>query len=631
MGSKIEVTKETIEQIKKLYEENGSSRAAIAMQLGISKSVIGRIILEQGFEQVIKEPITYEKLYELYVKKGMTIKEVSSFCKISECKISKKLKDYNIKRRHVGNKPVGITKELLENLYFDKKMKQKEIAEQFNCAVSTISHYFIKYNISTTPSRYDKPKKNYKTRLSKENEKQIIKMCLMGKSKKEIATYFRCSTSTINRKLQVMGLSPKRYTLGDISYDTFYKMCIKENKGIKDIASIYHVSESTVKAQMYRVNFSIKKEQEKIREEKTTKKILEDLYFNKSMTEEDIANYLNIGRKFISRKFKKYGIYKKFKYDCITKEVLEDLYVKQNLAPCYIGEKFNCPPSIIQAKIQKFQLRKYKTEEDIRAYRAKAYEKSLNTQRSKGEKEIEKLFPTPFHNIHSIINLELDLWYPERKVAIEYNGDYWHSIDFPQNSGLHLAKLAICNNKGIQLINIFERDWQASKSKKLLKVHLTRILTPKKLEHVTGNPLNCYIYETKLFENKYNLEGKGNGEKAIGIKNGNNLLSTISYRIESNKCIISRYTTHENYLEDYTPLLLFLKEKEKLPVEIKYDNRYYNKFPCALEPIEVQSIEPELFYVKSRKALRKEEASSEYLNHSKCRAVYDCGYTQVTY
>ena len=542
------------------------------------------------------------------------------------------LKEYGIPSRHAGNDPVGITKELLEDLYFNKKMKQKEIAKELNCAISTVSKYFIRYNITANVNRYLKTEKACKTRITPEEEKELIRMCMAGKSKKEVAAHFGCSTTTVHRKLRATGLSLKRYTLGDLPYDFFYNMCIVENKSIGDIASIYYVSESTVKAQMFKVGFSLMKERKKARKEKATKENLEDLYFNQGLTEYAIAQHLGIGRNYISKKFQEYGIHKTSKYAHITKEVLEDLYVEQNVAPCYIAEKLDCPPEVVQSKIKKFNLRKHKTEEDIKAYRAKAYEKSLNIQRSKGEKELQELFPTPFHNVHSIINLELDLWYPEKKIAIEYNGDYWHSIKFPQNSGLHLAKMTMCNNKGIQLINIFERDWHAARSKKLIKLHLTRMITPEKLKHITETPSNCFAYETKQFENKYNLEGRGNGEKVVGIKNSKgDLLSAISYKVKDGKYIVSRYTTHKDYIEDYTSLLLFLKNKENLPIEVKYDNRYYNKFPCNLEFVETENIKPELFYVKSRKALRKEEASLEYLNHSKCKAVYDCGYTKVIY
>jgi DNA-binding CsgD family transcriptional regulator/DNA-binding Lrp family transcriptional regulator len=632
MSARIEVDEEIINIIKDLFAK-GEPISFISKKIGYSEGVIKRIILENDFEKGFKEyNISYNELYNLYVIQKKNIAEVARALKVPNHRIQEKLKEYHISPRHVGYEPIGITKELLEDLYFNKKMKQKDIAKKLGCALSTVSNYFIKYKIKADSTRYKKPEKTYRVKITPEEEKELIKMCMEGKSKKEIAAHFGCSITTVGRKLRTAGLSLKRYTLGDLPYDFFYNMCIVENKGIKEIADMYHVSESTVKVQMYNVGFSLRKEQDKIRQEKTTKENLEYLYYEKGMLESEIADFLNIGRKYISKKFQEYEIYKESKYSHITKEVLEDLYVKQNIAPCYIGEKFNCPPSIIQAKIQKFKLRRYKTKEDIEAYRASAYEKSLNTRRSKGEKEIEKLFPTPYHNVHSIINLELDLWYPEKKVAIEYNGDYWHSIDFPRNSGLHLAKLAMCNNRGIQLINIFERDWHAAKSKKLLKVHLSRILTPEKFKLIIKEPLDCFIYETKQFENKYNLDGKGDGEKAIGIKDtANKFLSTISYKIENDKCVVSRYTTHENYIEDYTSLISFLKEKEQLPVVIKYDNRYYNKFPCSLEPIETQNIKPELFYVKSRKALRKEEASQEYLNHSKCRAVYDCGYTEITF
>jgi len=56
--------------------------------------------------------------------------------------------------------------------------------------------------------------------------------------------------------------------------------------------------------------------------------------------------------------------------------------------------------------------------------------------------------------------LELDIYIPHKKVAIEYNGLFWHS----ENSGgksrkYHLNKTEICNQKGIRLIHIFEDEW----------------------------------------------------------------------------------------------------------------------------------------------------------------------------
>lgn len=52
---------------------------------------------------------------------------------------------------------------------------------------------------------------------------------------------------------------------------------------------------------------------------------------------------------------------------------------------------------------------------------------------------------------------ELDIWLPDIKIAIEYNGTYWHSFPDRQLSD-HFKKLQ-CESKGIILITIPEQDW----------------------------------------------------------------------------------------------------------------------------------------------------------------------------
>ena len=57
-------------------------------------------------------------------------------------------------------------------------------------------------------------------------------------------------------------------------------------------------------------------------------------------------------------------------------------------------------------------------------------------------------------------NHELDIWLPDIKVAIEYNGTYWHSLEDRKISD-HFKKLQ-CESKGIRLISISEKDWNSS-------------------------------------------------------------------------------------------------------------------------------------------------------------------------
>jgi very-short-patch-repair endonuclease len=50
---------------------------------------------------------------------------------------------------------------------------------------------------------------------------------------------------------------------------------------------------------------------------------------------------------------------------------------------------------------------------------------------------------------------ELDIFFPDKKVAIEYNGDYWHAV----NNSNHIEKIQLCADKGIKLIQVFEHEF----------------------------------------------------------------------------------------------------------------------------------------------------------------------------
>ena len=87
-----------------------------------------------------------------------------------------------------------------------------------------------------------------------------------------------------------------------------------------------------------------------------------------------------------------------------------------------------------------------------------------NIMASSCENEIADYIATfydeaPIKNSRTIIApFELDLYYPEKKIAIEYNGDYWHSTIF-KDKDYHYNKFINCLNNGILLASIFESEW----------------------------------------------------------------------------------------------------------------------------------------------------------------------------
>lgn len=84
---------------------------------------------------------------------------------------------------------------------------------------------------------------------------------------------------------------------------------------------------------------------------------------------------------------------------------------------------------------------------------------------------------------------ELDIYIPEKRLAIEFNGDYWHMnprkySETDYNSQLELfakqkweydkAKYDECEHNGIQLIVIWEYDWIHSREE--IKNQLLEVL-----------------------------------------------------------------------------------------------------------------------------------------------------------
>lgn len=94
---------------------------------------------------------------------------------------------------------------------------------------------------------------------------------------------------------------------------------------------------------------------------------------------------------------------------------------------------------------------------------------------SKGEKEVrgfaEQIFQgeikfndrTLLTNPKTGFQLELDIYIPGKNLAIEYNGDYYHSKQ--EVIEKDRIKQQLCEEKGIKLITIWESDWKKEPDK----------------------------------------------------------------------------------------------------------------------------------------------------------------------
>lgn len=107
--------------------------------------------------------------------------------------------------------------------------------------------------------------------------------------------------------------------------------------------------------------------------------------------------------------------------------------------------------------------------------------------RSSGEDElyayIKSLNPNldiKRHNKSTVKPLELDIYIPSLRLALEYNGVYWHSTKHITDINYHLNKTKLCESKDIWLIHIWEWEWINNKDK--IKTFLKNLILNNKLD-----------------------------------------------------------------------------------------------------------------------------------------------------
>lgn len=70
---------------------------------------------------------------------------------------------------------------------------------------------------------------------------------------------------------------------------------------------------------------------------------------------------------------------------------------------------------------------------------------------------------------------ELDIFVPEKSLAIEFNGNYWHNSELLPKQ-YRFNKSYGCEKQGIRLIHIYEYQWQDTIKKEILKSIITNAL-----------------------------------------------------------------------------------------------------------------------------------------------------------
>lgn len=150
-----------------------------------------------------------------------------------------------------------------------------------------------------------------------------------------------------------------------------------------------------------------------------------------------------------------------------------------------------------------------------------------------------------------IAPLELDLYIPSKKLAIECNGIYYHDAESkPKN--YHLNKYRLCKQQNIQLISLWE-DWIYKKPEIVESIILSKLgIYTTRLYARQCEVKEVTVHDANLFLDKYHIQGRCPSEVKLGLFCNNELLSVMTFAnhrnniIGSNGCELVRFCNKFN-------------------------------------------------------------------------------------
>ena len=246
---------------------------------------------------------------------------------------------------------------------------------------------------------------------------------------------------------------------------------------------------------------------------------------------------------------------------------------------------------------------------------------------------------------------EIDIYLPDLKLGIEFNGNFWHAADRVGET-YHVDKLNKAEGIGIKLINIFEYDW--TNNKEQVKHRLRYLIMPNKTSIFARK---CTIRQitsniAKDFLDKYHLQGNCKAAVKLGLYYGDELVSVMTFGTprfnKSYQWELIRFASKYNVPGGAGKLLKYFERTFNPKSIISYANRCWtiqaNNVYLKLGFKQVKVSEPSYVYVEqdSYKVLSRYQAQKkrlkallpifdpalteeENMNANKFTKVFDCG------
>lgn len=204
-------------------------------------------------------------------------------------------------------------------------------------------------------------------------------------------------------------------------------------------------------------------------------------------------------------------------------------------------------------------------------------------------------------------NKEIDIYLPQLKLAIEFNGLFWHS-EFQMSKSYHYEKYKECSELGITLIQIFEDEWNDKKN--IIKQKLLYMI--KKCEDkIQARKCDVDIpskEDKKYFFNTNHIQGDGDSSFDIGLYHAGSLVACMSFKKRNDTLHeLSRYATSNVVQGGFSKLLKHATQSYIRTDIVSFaDLRWSNGLVYEKNGFDrIATIPPDYYWIKRDKRFHK--------------------------
>lgn len=271
-------------------------------------------------------------------------------------------------------------------------------------------------------------------------------------------------------------------------------------------------------------------------------------YYNHKVPMEDIAKYFKTSTRTLQTFMVRNNLVKRNRSKYLFNyEDLNYYYNNSNYTMDEIATIYNCSRKTVNDAINELGIPKN------------------STKISSGERRIKEFLDT--YNIEYVTHsrsiippYELDFYLPKHNIAIEHDGLYYHSVQVHNNPFNIQLKHDLCKQKNIRLISIFADELINKENIVINRLLYLLNLLPKANIHAR----KCIIKEISSregidFLNQTHIQGAGKNNLYLGAFFNNSLVSVMSFKKDKDWWDLNRFAAISSIPGMASKLLTFFE------------------------------------------------------------------------